>query len=181
MSNRTTAAGPVSLTIETLDTPLGDFELVSDRQGRLRAAEFADRRHRLDRSLGLRFRAGGYDLARGVTPADIRTALDDYFSGDIASLDCIPVVLDGTEFQNAVWTALRMVEVAGPITYSTLAARLGKPRAVRAVGAANGANPLSIVVPCHRLVGTDGALTGYGGGIARKRWLLDHEASAAGS
>lgn len=147
----------------------------------MRAAEFADRRHRLDRSLKLRFRADGYVLARGNTPADIRTALDAYFAGDITALGCIPVVLDGTEFQNAVWAALRMVEVGGPIAYSTLAARIGKSQAVRAVGAANGANPFSIVVPCHRLVGTDGALTGYGGGIARKRWLLEHEAAKAGS
>ncbi|PSJ54938.1 methylated-DNA--[protein]-cysteine S-methyltransferase [Pseudaminobacter soli (ex Li et al. 2025)] len=169
---------PLALVLETLDTPLGGFTVVTDRQGWLRAAEFADRRHRLDRSLGLRFAREGFELKEGTTPANISSALRNYFDGDAGAIDRIPVVLDGTDFQNKVWNALRLVEAGRPISYSTLAARIGKPEAVRAVGAANGANPFSVVIPCHRLVGANGALTGYGGGIERKRWLIDHEASS---
>jgi methylated-DNA-[protein]-cysteine S-methyltransferase len=177
MTTGSQATSPVALVLETLDTPLGGFSVATDREGRLRAAEFADRRHRLDRSLRLRFVRGGFKLVEGATPPNISSALRDYFDGDANAIDRIPVVLDGTDFQNKVWTALRMVEAGSPIPYSTLAARIGKPEAVRAVGAANGANPFSVVIPCHRLVGANGALTGYGGGIERKRWLIDHEAS----
>jgi methylated-DNA-[protein]-cysteine S-methyltransferase len=176
MTTSSQATKPVVLVLETLDTPLGGFTVATDREGRLRAAEFADRRHRLDRSLGLRFARSGFELKEGATPPNISSALRDYFDGDAGAIDRIPVVLDGTDFQNKVWNALRMVEPGNPIPYSTLAARIGKPEAVRAVGAANGANPFSVVVPCHRLVGANGALTGYGGGIERKRWLIDHEA-----
>jgi methylated-DNA-[protein]-cysteine S-methyltransferase len=84
----------------------------------------------------------------------------------------------GTEFQRAVWTALCTIPAGQTLTYKGLAARIGKPAAIRAVGLANGANPVGIVVPCHRVIGSDGSLTGYGGGVDRKRWLLAHEGAA---
>ncbi len=89
---------------------------------------------------------------------------DAYFAGDLAAIDDLPVAAGGTEFQRRVWEAL--------------AQKIGRPAAARAVGTANGANPVSVVVPCHRVIGTGGSLTGYGGGLARKRWLLGHEAKA---
>jgi methylated-DNA-[protein]-cysteine S-methyltransferase len=105
----------------------------------------------------------------------IAAALRRYFEGDIHAIDTIGVELNGTDFQKAVWTALRRIPVGTTISYSTLAKRIGHSSAVRAVGTANGANPVAIVVPCHRVIGADGSLTGYGGGLDRKRWLLSHE------
>ena len=101
-----------------------------------------------------------------------------YFKGDLTAIDGLKVANGGTDFQRAVWKALRAIPAGGTITYGALAARLGRPKAARAVGLANGANPIAIVVPCHRVVGADGSLTGYGGGMARKQWLLAHEAGS---
>ena len=104
--------------------------------------------------------------------------LDRYFAGDVHAIDTISVELNGTAFQKEVWTALRRIPPGTTISYSTLARRIGHSSAVRAVGTANGANPVAIVVPCHRVIGADGTLTGYGGGLDRKRWLLSHEGMA---
>jgi methylated-DNA-[protein]-cysteine S-methyltransferase len=111
-----------------------------------------------------------------TTPAAV---LRRYFDGDVHALDEVQVELNGTQFQKDVWTALRRIPVGTTISYSTLAKRIGHRTAVRAVGTANGANPVAIVVPCHRVIGSDGSLTGYGGGLDRKRWLLAHEGVAA--
>ena len=111
----------------------------------------------------------------GADPFGARERLTAYFAGEIGAIDALPVDLRGTAFQRAVWTALRRIAPGTTITYSALAARAGRPAAVRAAGHANGRNPVSIVVPCHRVVGSDGSLTGYGGGLERKRWLLAHE------
>ena len=108
-------------------------------------------------------------------PAGAVTVLRRYFDGDLDALDEIDVELHGTPFQRAVWMALRGVTVGTTISYMELARRVGSPSAVRAVGAANGANPVAVVLPCHRIIGANGSLTGYGGGLGRKRWLLDHE------
>jgi len=98
-----------------------------------------------------------------------------YFGGELESLDEIDVELNGTSFQKNVWLALRSVKAGSTMSYSQLAKQVGSPAAVRAVGAANGANPVAVVLPCHRIIGSNGSLTGYGGGLHRKRWLLDHE------
>jgi methylated-DNA-[protein]-cysteine S-methyltransferase len=108
-------------------------------------------------------------------PGDIRAALSGYFKGDLASLNTIKWRVAGTPFQRKVWTALPKIPPGRTVSYGALAARLEVPKAVRAVGHANGSNPISVVVPCHRLIGSNGSLTGYGGGIERKRWLLAHE------
>jgi len=109
----------------------------------------------------------------------VAAVLRRYFDGDIHAIDTIGVELNGTPFQKDVWTALRRISAGTTISYSTLARRIGHSSAVRAVGTANGANPVAIVVPCHRVIGADGSLTGYGGGLDRKRWLLSHEGVAA--
>jgi methylated-DNA-[protein]-cysteine S-methyltransferase len=110
--------------------------------------------------------------------AEAARQLRDYFRGTRTDFD-LPLDLRGTEFQRRVWAELRTVPFGRTVTYAELAERIGRPTAARAVGLANGHNPVSIIVPCHRVVGTGGALTGYGGGLARKRWLLAHEGGAA--
>ncbi len=108
-------------------------------------------------------------------PGGAAGALRRYFEGDLDSLDEIEVELNGTTFQKNVWRALRTVKAGSTMSYAQLAKQIGSPSAVRAVGAANGANPVAVVLPCHRIIGSNGSLTGYGGGLHRKRWLLDHE------
>jgi methylated-DNA-[protein]-cysteine S-methyltransferase len=108
-------------------------------------------------------------------PAGAAAVLTRYFAGDLSSLDEVDVELFGTAFQKRVWRALRSVAVGTTTSYADLARKVGSPSAVRAVGAANGANPVAVILPCHRIIGSNGSLTGYGGGLDRKRWLLDHE------
>jgi len=107
--------------------------------------------------------------------ADIRKRLEAYLDGKFTALDAIEVETGGTEFQERVWRQLRRIPVGTTISYGELARRVGNPKASRGVGAANGRNPVAIVVPCHRVIGTDGTLTGYASGVERKRWLLAHE------
>ena len=108
--------------------------------------------------------------------ADIIGQLRAYFDGDLTEFE-IPIRLDGTDFQREVWSHLRDIPYGETISYGELARRVGSPKASRAVGLANGRNPVSIIVPCHRVIGSNGQLTGYGGGLERKTWLLDHEAA----
>lgn len=108
-------------------------------------------------------------------PAGVSAALRRFFSGELEALASLPVRLHGTEFQRRTWEALRRIPAGTTWTYRRLAEELGDPRATRAVGAANGQNPVPVVVPCHRVIGSDGGLTGFGGGLERKRWLLQHE------
>ncbi|MDW6023798.1 methylated-DNA--[protein]-cysteine S-methyltransferase [Mesorhizobium sp. BAC0120] len=166
------------LTCETIETPIGDLLLIADGNGALRIVEFADCRHRMDCWLARRFRSGSSVIEGRVSEA-IKASFAAYFDGNLAVLEQIPVALDGTAFQIEVWSALRRIVPGRTFAYGAFAESLGRPQSARAVGHANGANPLSIVIPCHRLVGADGALTNYGGGIERKRWLLEHEARHA--
>jgi methylated-DNA-[protein]-cysteine S-methyltransferase len=117
----------------------------------------------------------GETIQRGADPAGAATALAKYFSGQLDALDSIALEMNGTPFQQRVWRALREVRPGHTASYSEIAERIGAPSAVRAVGAANGANPVAVVVPCHRIIGANGSLTGYGGGLRRKEWLLRHE------
>src|SRR5262249_158111 len=112
-----------------------------------------------------------------AAPATIRRAISDYFLGDLYAINSIPVTTGGTSFQREVWAALRTIQAGTTLSYGALARQLGRPKSVPAVGLAHAANPVAILVPCHRVIGTDGSLTGYGGGISRKRWLLVHEGS----
>jgi methylated-DNA-[protein]-cysteine S-methyltransferase len=153
-------------------SPVGDLLLFA-RGDALCALAFADGRHEIRPWLERRF--GPVDLRMTADPAGAASALGRYFDGDLHALDSLDVDTGGTPFQQRVWSALRAIPVGTAVSYSALARTVGAPRAVRAVAAANGANPVAIVVPCHRVIGADGSLTGYGGGLARKRWLLAHE------
>ena len=114
-------------------------------------------------------------LSNADTPSAARLALEAYFAGELSALDGISTEGAGTDFQRDVWRALRDIPVGQTISYGELARRIDRPKAVRAVGLANGANPIPIVVPCHRVIGANASLTGFGGGLDRKRWLLAHE------
>jgi methylated-DNA-[protein]-cysteine S-methyltransferase len=160
---------------ERFDTPTGWMLIVTDTGQRLRAAEWEDKAHRMERSLRLQYGDGGYQLQPMRTRSAARLALEAYFEGELAALDPILTQTRGTDFQRQVWSALRDIPVGTTVSYGQLAARIGRPAAVRAVGAANGANPIPVIVPCHRVIGADAALTGFGGGLERKRWLLAHE------
>lgn len=105
-----------------------------------------------------------------------REQMEGYFAGSLRVFD-LPFALDGTDFQRLVWAALCEIPYGTTASYGEIARRIGRPRAVRAVGGANHNNPLAIVVPCHRVIGSDGSLVGYGGGLSVKQWLLDHERS----
>jgi methylated-DNA-[protein]-cysteine S-methyltransferase len=167
----------ISLLLDRIVTPIGEMCVVADAEGRLRATEWVEDEAGLHRTLRRQL-GKGYALELRQDPFGLSSALARYFDGDFAALDAIEVETGGTEFQRAVWSALRGIPCGSTRTYSELARAIGRPDAVRAVGMANGANPLPVVVPCHRVVGADGTLTGYGGGLDRKRWLLTHEAVA---
>lgn len=164
---------------EHLDTPTGRLCVITDDKGRLRAVDWADHEARMRMLLRRQYKAGTVHIDQATRASKARQALLAYFNGDINAIDTLPTATGGTEFQRSVWAALRHIPAGQTISYGTLAARIGRPKAVRAVGLANGANPISIVVPCHRVIGANASLTGYGGGIERKRWLLDHEAGKA--
>jgi methylated-DNA-[protein]-cysteine S-methyltransferase len=168
---------PADLRLSRLKTPIGTALLVTDERDLLRALDWNDHEDRLYRLLRLYY---GADIALKTVraPAGLRAALDSYFAGDLAQLDRIACATAGTDFQRSVWGALRKIPAGKTMSYGALAAKLGRPAAIRAVGAANGANPLSVVVPCHRLIGANGSLIKYGGGLERKRWLLTHEGVA---
>jgi methylated-DNA-[protein]-cysteine S-methyltransferase len=144
-------------------SPVGDVLLRADTQGRL---------------TGLYLRHDSPPAGDGPFDA-IREQLDAYFAGELDAFD-LPLAPHGTPFQLRVWDELVRIPFGETISYSELARRLGDPKLVRAVGLANGRNPISIVIPCHRVIGADGSLVGYGGGLERKRWLLEHEAVASG-
>jgi methylated-DNA-[protein]-cysteine S-methyltransferase len=167
---------PLPLRRFRLATPIGVLVLLQDADGALRVLDWADHDERMHRLLRLHYGDGGFaivDGAPGASPA-VR-ALERYFAGDLGALDALSVATGGSPFQRGVWRALRDVPPGTTVSYAELARRVGRPTAFRAVGLANGANPIGVVVPCHRVVGSDGSLTGYGGGVERKRWLLAHE------
>lgn len=168
---------PEALFLDRVPTPIGEMLVVCDGEERLRALDWLDYESRLQRLLARHYGVEnrGWTLERRPLAAAIRDRLDAYFAGDLTAIDAIPVATGGTPFQNEVWRALRWIPAGTTTSYGALAAKLGRADAVRAVGLANGANPIGVVVPCHRVIGADGSLTGYGGGLARKRWLLEHE------
>jgi methylated-DNA-[protein]-cysteine S-methyltransferase len=170
------AKPPETFALDRLPTPIGTALLVTDADGALCALDWEDYEPRL-RQL-LRLQHGDAMLRSARAPDDIKSALSGYFAGELGRLNAIKWRVAGTAFQRKVWTALRTIPVGTTTSYGALAAELDMPRAVRAVGHANGSNPISIVVPCHRVIGANGSLTGYGGGLNRKRWLLEHEGVA---
>jgi methylated-DNA-[protein]-cysteine S-methyltransferase len=165
----------LSLLLDRLSTPIGDLHIVADREGNLRATFWADEEEDLRRVLERHYRGMQVELERAGDPHSLTSRLAAYFAGELHAIDSLPVETAGTAFQREVWRALREIPCGTTLSYGELARRIGRPAAVRAVGLANGSNPIGVVVPCHRVIGSNGSLTGYGGGIERKRWLLDHE------
>lgn len=150
-----------------LDSPLGPLTLVVDDEGVLAALYMTEQKHgpASDGELGER---------DDTVASDAAAQLAEYFAGERTGFD-LTLAPVGTAFQRQVWDALRTIDYGTTETYGHLAQRIGHPRGTRAVGAATGRNPISIIIPCHRLVGASGDLTGYAGGLGRKRWLLDFE------
>jgi len=156
-----------------LSTPIGELLLVTDAQACIQAIDWSDFEPRMLQLLARH--CAGRALRHAPPPAAVKRALEAYFSGELRAIEALPVAAIGTPFQRAVWSALRRIPVGQTWSYRQLAAAIGRPAAVRAVGLANGQNPIGLVVPCHRVIGASGALTGYAGGLTRKRWLLEHE------
>jgi methylated-DNA-[protein]-cysteine S-methyltransferase len=168
------AEAPTSLAVDRFATPIGEMYAVTDDAGRLRAFAWVDYEARGIEQLRQQY-GSRVVIAEGRAPAAVRAEIDNYFGGDLGAIERIRCATNGTAFQQQVWNALRSIPAGTTLSYGALAARIGNATAVRAVGLANGANPIAVVVPCHRVIGSDGSLTGYGGGLARKRWLLAHE------
>ena len=186
------AVQPPAAEEAAVETPLGDVWLRVEH-GALREMIFIDEHRRkqppdLNGAAKLRSKAtiaggNGNTSAASREPLDagspalarIAGAVERYFAGDVDALDEIPIEAEGTEFQRAVWDAIREIPAGRTASYQEIARTVGRPAAVRAVGTATGRNPVSIVVPCHRVIRSDGTLGGYGGGLHRKEWFLEHE------
>lgn len=163
------------LWMDEIETPIGRLLIVADGDGNLRAIDWKEHESRMLLLLQRHYGKGKFTLESTKHSSALTQAIRSYFAGDLKAIDGLPVKTAGTPFQRAVWLALRKIPCGKTLSYGELAIKIGRPSAVRAVGLANGSNPVGIVVPCHRVIGSDGSLTGYGGGIERKRWLLDHE------
>ncbi len=155
------------LIIERIPSPIGDVLIAHDGQA-LHRLDFRDR-------LGKGWGEGPLEPATDTAPSPFARAVAAYFEGDLGALDDLAVHVEGGAFETTVWRALRQIACGTTWSYAKLAASIGRPKAVRAAGAANGRNPVSLVLPCHRVIGADGRLVGYGGGLERKAWLLRHE------
>lgn len=162
----------MNLRMDEIETPIGALRLVAHEDA-LCGLGFLDHWPGLERDLRQRF--GEISFRREANPNGASERVRAYFAGELSALDGVAVNAGGTSFQRKVWAALREIPLGRTASYSEIARQIGSPRAVRAVGAANGSNPVSIVVPCHRVIRADGSLCGYGGGLERKRWLLQHE------
>ncbi len=144
--------------IDYLHSPVGLLELTASDRG-LASVHFRDTDH---------------PIRSSPVIAQAKTQLERYFDGELTEFD-LPLDMGGTAFQQSVWQQLLSIPFGATSSYSEIASRLNHPKAVRAVGAANGQNPVAIIVPCHRVIGKGGGLTGYAGGLQRKAWLLRHE------
>jgi methylated-DNA-[protein]-cysteine S-methyltransferase len=162
----------MELRTDTIDSELGPIVIVTDARA-LCALDFGDCEERMKDLLTRRFE--DFALRHEANPLGVSEKVRAYLAGDLRALDSVAVDPGGTEFQRTVWSALRTIPVGTTRTYGQLAASIGRPTAPRAVGLANGRNPVAIVIPCHRVIGSNAALTGYGGGLPRKQWLLRHE------
>lgn len=169
----------LQLLMDRISTPIGELFIVTDPEENLRAVDWTEHETNMRRLLGLHYGENGFRLAPSRNPNGLTNAINSYFAGELSAIDILPVETAGTLFQREVWRALRKIPCGTTVSYAKLAERIGRSTAVRAVGLANGSNPVGIVVPCHRVIGSNGSLTGYGGGIERKRWLLKHESKHA--
>ena len=152
---------------DVIESPIGALVIVCDSEA-MQSLDFLDRKPRASNG-----------TERVSDPHGYSTRISKYFAGDLDALDAIAVHPRGTAFQQAVWKALRTIRAGRTQSYAGIAQQIGRPTAVRAVGMANGQNPIPLVLPCHRVIGSNGTLTGYGGGLHRKQWLLEHEGAIA--
>lgn len=162
----TTVTSPSTITT-SMESPIGELTITADG-GSLTGIHMHEQRH--SPKIPATYKRDDAGLAHVVEQ------LNAYFASELTDFE-LPMTMRGTEFQRRVWAALCEIPYGETISYGELARWVGNPKASRAVGLANGRNPLAIVVPCHRVIGADGSLTGYGGGLERKVWLLEHEAS----
>ena len=167
------------LSIDYVDTPIGQFVIIANEHGELCMSGFTRDHPRVAKQLQRYAVDASVSITAASDPGGLSAPIDAYFRGALDALDRLPTAAQGTTFQHTVWRALRTISCGDTCTYSALARKIGQPTAARAVGLANGNNPLGVIVPCHRVIGANGTLTGYGGGLARKRWLLAHERGAA--
>lgn len=167
----------IKLLIDKINSEIGTILLVSDGE-KLCALDFADSEPRMLKLLQRRYSSFSFENVQD--PQGFSRQVLAYFQGEYHSLDNIPVSTGGTYFQQRVWLALRSIPIGNTISYGDLAAKIGHPRAARAVGLANSVNPVAVILPCHRVIGANATLTGYAGGLERKRWLLNHEAGCGG-
>jgi methylated-DNA-[protein]-cysteine S-methyltransferase len=156
------------------------MRIVWDEDERLRAVDFTTHEARLRDLLRRHYGVNATTSEADRVPEPFRDAFSHYFAGRLNAFRGLTLATNGTPFQKKVWSALLQIPPGATMTYGGLASTIGQPTASRAVGLANGANPIGVVVPCHRVIGANGSLTGYGGGLARKSWLLDHERRHAG-
>lgn len=170
LSGSDTPTTHAEISVSSINTPVGTVRVAS-QDGTVLACGFADHWETL--MTGLEKRLGPIVTIEEDTPAG--DALSRYVAGDLTAMDTLPVDPGGTDFQAQVWATLRTIPVGETYSYGELAERIGSPGAMRAVGSANGANPISLIIPCHRVIRSDGNLGGYGGGLDRKAWLLSHE------
>ena len=170
-----TAKPPERLVVDRLPTPIGEAIIVSDEAEVLRGFQWADLEPSLWKALSAYY--GPIPRPKGRAAA-LAAAFEAYFAGEVRALETVTWATAGTAFQQQVWTALTNIPAGRTLSYAALAAQLGRPKAIRAAGLANGRNPIPVALPCHRVIGSDGDLTGYGGGLSRKRWLLRHEGAA---
>jgi methylated-DNA-[protein]-cysteine S-methyltransferase len=161
--------------LERIPSPVGEVILGTDETGALRVVDFSDYEARMHQLLARQYGKDKVVLEQAGKISEAARVLARYFKGDLEAIGSVKTANGGTEFQRKIWKALRAIRAGETTSYGALAKRLGMPDAPRAVGLANGANPIAIVVPCHRVIGADGSLTGYGGGMPRKAWLLAHE------
>lgn len=166
---------PLHFLIDRVPTPIGEMIIAADAEGNLRVSLFAADEEVIRHYLRLQCNGHTFKLDSAKNPHGLGESIARYFDGELDAIDRILVETGGTAFQRKVWEALRMIPCGTTTSYGALAKHIGHPAAVRAVGTANGANPVAVVLPCHRVIGANGSLTGYGGGMERKRWLLNHE------
>lgn len=154
------------------NAPFGNLYLACDRDGTVFALFFSDK---IEDYLAHAFGEGEYIIKDGDINPKVKHALDEYFAGNVDAFANVKTIAKGTDFQIAAWNALKQIPYGGTISYAQQAQNIGNSKAVRAIGGANGRNPISIIVPCHRVIGKSGAITGFGGGVEVKEWLLHHE------
>ena len=164
----------IQLDFARVPSPVGELLIAATSQALL-VLDYSDYEARMHQLLTRRYGAGNYHLVPHPDPLQMVSRVNAYFAGQLQAFDDIAVDTGGTPFQQQVWYALRQIPAGTTISYSALATRIGHPTASRAVGRTNGLNPVAIVLPCHRVVGLNQALTGYAGGLHRKAWLLNHE------